>query len=38
MVDIVSLAEKTVAKVMKLGVSDCDVMVSDARLTMADIE
>jgi PmbA protein len=38
MVDMVSLAEKTVAKVMRLGVTDCDVMVSDARLMTAEIE
>ncbi len=38
MVDMVSLAEKTVAKVMRLGVTDCDVMVSDVRLMTAEME
>lgn len=38
MAEMVSLAERTVAKVMKLGVTDCDVIVSDTRLTTAEME
>lgn len=38
MVDIAAVAERTVAKAMKLGASDCDVMASDSRLTTAEME
>lgn len=38
MVDMVDLAEKVVRYVMKLGPSDCDVLVADSRHVSAEIE
>jgi PmbA protein len=38
MADLTELARKTVDMVMKLGPSDCDVVVSDARFVSAEIE
>ncbi len=38
MADLIELARKTVDIVMKLGPSDCDVIVSDSRFTSAEIE
>ncbi len=38
MADLMELARKTVDVVMKLGPSDCDVIVSDSRFTSAEIE
>lgn len=38
MVDLRDLARKTVDMVMKLGPSDCDVVLSDSRFTSAEIE
>ncbi len=38
MTDIKDLARKTVEMVMKLGPSDCDVVVSDSKFTSAEIE
>ena len=38
MVDMVDLAEKVVRYVMRLGPSDCDVLVADSRYVSAEIE
>ena len=38
MADLRDLAQKTVDAVMKLGPSDCDVVVSDSRFSSAEIE
>jgi PmbA protein len=38
MVDLIKLAERTVDYVMKLGPSDCDVLVADSRYFSAEIE